>query len=93
MIAILAADLNTYVRNSINRIVFDIAQWMKFIIMVNGHQGISVDLYILQKHKLIFPYNINEWNIGDSWRDSCELMSHLLKGCLKLLWCDCSDFL
>ena len=62
MIAILAADLNTYVRNSINRGVFDIAQWMKFIIMVNGHQGISVDLYILQKHKFLLPYNNETMN-------------------------------
>ena len=59
-----AADLNTYVLNSINRRVFDIpvAQWMKFIIMVNGHQGITVDLYILQKHKLILPYNNQTMN-------------------------------
>ena len=64
MIAILAADLNTYVRNSINRRVFDIpvAQWMKFITMVNGHQGITVDLYIFQKHKLLLPYNNQTMN-------------------------------
>ena len=64
MITMLAADLNTYVRNSINRRVFDIpvAQWMKFIIMVNGNQGITVDLYILQKHKLILPYNNQTMN-------------------------------
>ena len=64
MITMLAADLNTYVRNSTNQRVFDrpVAQWMKFVIMINGHQGITVDLYILQKHKLLLPYNNQTMN-------------------------------